>query len=262
MVERDDDRHVPDDFDDPDAPASAEEVAASKRLRDALEGASGEGHATPEAELAFALRAAWEPGSLSVDESRAVLDATPSAEEQALASLLRDALADRREPRESDNAAVHFAHALRAAFAPSELDAAEHRAIIDAALAKMPTQVSGESVAKTAAKNELAAPQAILDRAKTVDDKDNVVSLRRRATVVRVAFGIVAGGLALAASIVFVVTSAPMREHEAPLAKARTTAPLFSEPFKPGETSARIDRIASARASDFRDNRFTKWGVR
>jgi hypothetical protein len=90
----------------------------------------------------------------------------------------------------------------------------------------------------------------------------NVIVMRRRATVVRVAFGFVAGGLALAASVVFVVTSAPGPGSEAPLAKARTTQPLFSEPFKPGETSARIDRIASARAADFRDNRFTKWGVR
>jgi hypothetical protein len=89
-----------------------------------------------------------------------------------------------------------------------------------------------------------------------------VIALRRRQTVVRVAFGALAGGLALAASVFLVITSAPTHGSEAPLAKARTTQPLFSEPFKAGETSARIDRIASARASDFRDNRFTKWGVR
>jgi hypothetical protein len=233
MAERDDDRPVPDDFDDPDAPASAEEVAASKRLRDALESASlGDAPSTPEAELALALRAAWEPASLSADESRAMLDATPTAEEQGHATLLRDALAEKREPRAADHAGVPLARALRSAFAPADLDAAEHRAIIDAALAKMPGRV------------------------------ENVLPFRRRATVVRVAFGVVAGGRALAASIVSVVTSAPTHEPEAPLAKARTTQPLFSEPFKPGETSARIDRIASARASDFRDNRFTKWGVR
>ena len=245
MVERDDDRLVPDDFDDPDAPASEEEVAASKRLRDALEAASSsrgssDVPATPEAELAFALRAAWDPGSLSVDESRAVLDATPSAEEQALASLLREALAGKREARENDRADYPFAAALRSAFAPSEIDAAEHKAIIDEAVSRL-----------APARQE---PEAARERTRTLEKK--------RGTVVRVAFGVVAGGLALAASIVFVVTSAPLREQEAPLAKARTTQPLFSEPFKPGETSARIDRIASARASDFRDNRFTKWGVR
>jgi hypothetical protein len=109
--------------------------------------------------------------------------------------------------------------------------------MIEAALAKMPSADRG---AKVVAFEPRAA----------------------RARVVRIAFGVVTGGLALAASIVFVVTSAPMHGSEAPLAKARTTQPLFAEPFKPGETSARIDRIASARASDFRDNRFTKWGVR
>jgi hypothetical protein len=229
------DRHEPDDL-DPDAPPTEEEVAASRRLRDALEGGAAAltGDATPEVELALSLRAAWDPSALSVDESRAVLDATPSAEEQELATALREALATREplSPTTPAHDAAHLARALRAAFAPAALGEAEHRAILDAALAKMPAKV---------------VP---------------IGSRTARARVVRIAFGVVTGGLALAASIVLVVTSAPPHGGEAPLAKARTTQPLFSEPFKPGETSARIDRIASARASDFRDNRFTKWGVR
>jgi len=52
------------------------------------------------------------------------------------------------------------------------------------------------------------------------------------------------------------------RPSEQPLAHLRSTQPLFDEPFKEGETSARIDRIALARASDYRDNRFAQWGVR
>ena len=262
MAERDDDRHGPElsgAHDDPDAPASAEEIAASQRLRDALAGGAADPstddalHApAPEIELALALRAAWSPASLSEDESRAMLDVTPSAEEQALALALRDAIAERRDPRATDAPAVHLARALRAAFSPSAIDDAEHRRIIDAALASMPAAKS-TPVRLTAAKDGRAAQAS---EAKTGE----VITLRRRQTVVRVVFGAVAGGLALAASIVIVLTSAP--PHEAPLAKARTTQPLFSEPFKAGETSARIDRIASARASDFRDNRFTKWGVR
>jgi hypothetical protein len=230
------DAHEPEDI-DPDAPATAEEVAASKRLRDALETATAPPGASrsPEIELALSLRAAWDPTALSLDESRAVLDATPSAEEQQLATSLREALDAKREPRAGDPHDVHFARALRNAFAPSSLDDVEHRAMVEAALAKMP-----------ASRNRVVAFQPRAARAR----------------VVRIAFGVVTGGLALAASIVFVVTSAPLHRSEAPLAKARTTQPLFSEPFKPGETSARIDRIASARASDFRDNRFTKWGVR
>lgn len=247
MVDKGDDRFEPDDI-DPDAPASEEEVAASARLRDALDAAgrerdaagSGAAGASPELELALALRAAWSPEALDDGESRAVLDATPSAEEQELAARLRDALAEAGEPRATDPAAVHLARALRAAFAPGELGEAEHRAILDEALAKMP----------------------VAARAHAAVGGAQVLAFRRRATVVRVAFGAVAGGLALAASIVFVVTSAPMHGTEAPLAQARTTQPLFSEPFKAGESSARIDRIASARASDFRSNRFAKWGVR
>ena len=236
MVERDDDAHVPaPQDDDPDAPASADEIAASQRLRDALAGVAGTANAdaTPEIELALALRAAWDPASLSDDESRAVLDVTPTAAEQEQALALRDALAEGRAPRATDPAPVVLARALRSAYSPSALDDAEHRRIVDAALAAMPA----------------------------LEKTGKVLVLRRRQTVVRVAFGVLAGGLALAASVVLVITSAPPHA-EAPLAKARTTQPLFSEPFKAGETSARIDRIASARASDFRDNRFTKWGVR
>jgi hypothetical protein len=239
MVDRDDDI-------DPDAPASAEEIAASKRLRDALEGTGtgtgGDAPSSPEVELALSLKAAWDPGPLALDESRAMLDATPSAEEQELAAGLREALATRRVPLATDPAAMQLAHALRSAFAPAELDAKEHRAILDAALAKMPA---------TDKRAEERGAEVIALRARA-----------RRATVVRVAFGFVAGGLALAASVVLVMTTAPGPGSEAPLAKSRTTQPLFSEPFKPGETSARIDRIALARAADFRDNRFTKWGVR
>lgn len=228
--DRDGDRN--DDFDDPEAPASAEEIAASQRLRDALATAEKPGAAAlldgqarlgPEIELALSLRAAWDPSALSTDENRAVLDATPEAEELELAVALRDQL--------DTNPLVA---ALRSAYEPRAIVEAEHRAIVEAALAKMPVQ-----------------------QKKGAD----VVVLRRR-NVVRVAFGVVTGGLALAASIVLFVTQAPTRSHEAPLARARTTQPLFSEPFRAGETSARIDRIASARASDFRDNRFTKWGVR
>ncbi|CAN5924438.1 hypothetical protein BH11MYX4_BH11MYX4_61320 [soil metagenome] len=247
MVERDDDRPAAAPYeDDPDAPASAEEIAASQRLRDALASSRSldDETSSPEVELALALRAAWDPASLSADESRAVLDATPSAEEQELARALREALATRREPRPTDALDVHLAHALRAAFAPAALDDAEHRRIVEAALEKLPA--SRATPARVAAAKEAEGGQ--------------VLQLRRRQTVVRVAFGVVAAGLALAASITLVITSAP--SHEAPLARARTTQPLFSEPFKAGETSARIDRIASARAADFRDNRFTKWGVR
>ncbi|MDB4940682.1 MAG: hypothetical protein JWP97_216 [Labilithrix sp.] len=227
MVERDDDPGAPGARDeDPDAPASAEEALASGRLRDALAGRIDEGELDPAtaADVAFALalQAAWDPGTLSVDESQALVDALPSAEEQRLAAVLRDALEAPAPRAPAGDQSIDLALSLRAAYAPAGLGDAEHRQIVRAALAALPA---------------------------------------RRNNVVRVAFG----ALALAAGVFFVVTQAPIRgDREAPLALARTrtTQPLFNEPFKPGETSARIDRIASARASDFRDNRFATWGVR
>ncbi len=43
---------------------------------------------------------------------------------------------------------------------------------------------------------------------------------------------------------------------------ARSTQPLFHEPFAArGGASARVDRIASARAEDLRENRFAQWEV-
>jgi hypothetical protein len=44
---------------------------------------------------------------------------------------------------------------------------------------------------------------------------------------------------------------------------ARSTQALFDAPFaRTGGESARIDRIAMARAQDYRDNQFAAWGVR
>ena len=46
-------------------------------------------------------------------------------------------------------------------------------------------------------------------------------------------------------------------------AVSRSTQALFPERFAAtGGETARIDRIAMARATDLRDNEFAKWGVR
>jgi len=62
------------------------------------------------------------------------------------------------------------------------------------------------------------------------------------------------------------VASAPSE----PVFRVRSTQPLFEEPFQASAAtgarashgSARIDRIAMARASDFRENEFSRWGAR
>jgi hypothetical protein len=83
----------------------------------------------------------------------------------------------------------------------------------------------------------------------------------KRGVVIRVTFG-AAAVLAVAASIFLVLGKlAPDARPPAPLARVRSTQPLFDKPFDK-ETSARVDRIAMARASDLRENRFAQWGVR
>ncbi len=119
-----------------------------------------------------------------------------------------------------------FLRSLKAAHAPGEIDARTNDALIERALARKPSK-------------------------------------SRRGVVIRVTFG-VAAVFAVAAAIFLVlgqvpgVTPAPPRVE---LARVRSTQPLFDKPFDK-ETSARVDRIAMARASDLRENRFAQWGVR
>ena len=156
-------------------------------------------------------------------------DAPPSEEERAASDRLRDALAD---PSRA-NADADFARAIAVAHTPRELDASEHLAIVERALAPKEHARRGDGRA------------------------------RGRGIVVRVAFGVTAA-VALAAGVAFVVGAPRPAAFAAQLATTRSTQPLFgSEKFPAtGGESARIDRIAMARAGDLRDNRFARWGVR
>lgn len=196
---------------DDDIPPSEEELAASKRLRDALEDPSVD---DPGADLARSLRAAFSPVDLDPEEHARLVEDVASPEEHAAAARLREGLED--DP---------VVAALRSAWRPEPLSTAAHGAIVERALASVPSPAA------------------------------------RGGRVIQIAFGAAIGTLAIAASIV-VWMNPPGSGSEIPLARARSTAPLFGEPFKGGDASARIDRIAMARAGDFRDNRFAKWGVR
>jgi ferric-dicitrate binding protein FerR (iron transport regulator) len=151
-------------------------------------------------------------------------DAPPSEQELAEAERLREALDD--PSREHANA--QLARALSAAWSPRDLAPEAHRALVDQALARS--------------------------------------SQRRRRVVVRVAFG-ASAVLALAACVLLFVRggkgpAADARAAATP-AVSRSTQALFPEHFPPtGGESARIDRIAVARAADLRENEFAKWGVR
>lgn len=208
------------DRDEPDAPATDDEVAASARLRDALADAS-----IPDEDAMFAraLASAFDPKAIAPEAHAALLDELPTAAELAAAEALRDRLA-----RPTATADDDLVVALRAAWSPATLDDAAHAAIVAKALASAPARTTGAQI---------------------------IAFRPRRASVAAAVTAV----LAIAAGVFVFIGSTG---EEQPLAKARSTQPLFSEPFKPGEASARIDRIASARASDYRDNRFAKWGVR
>jgi hypothetical protein len=162
-------------------------------------------------------------------------EAPPTPEELAAAAALRDALSDPSRPHEG----ADFARAVALANEPRPLGKEEHAAILERALA--------HGGARRTQRN------------------------KARQRVVLAFAG--AGALAMAAAVLLRVelaapraASVAARAHEVPsvpMAQRRSTQPLFREPFaRSGGESARIDRIAQARASDLRDNRFVAWGVR
>ncbi|HEX7667524.1 MAG TPA: hypothetical protein VF407_23490 [Polyangiaceae bacterium] len=159
-------------------------------------------------------------------------DAPPSEEELAEAEKLRLALED---PSRASGAA-DLARALAVAHSPREIDAATHDAIVAKALA-----TKSREAAETG-------------------------------RVIRIAFGATAAAMAIAAGALLWVRgqaldiqnaeSASLAAAAVPLVQARSTAPLFKEPFDATSTSARVDRIAIARADDYRENMYARWGVK
>jgi hypothetical protein len=160
-------------------------------------------------------------------------DSPPSEEEIAQSDALRRALED----PSIANEAADLARAASLAHAPRPIDPSLHRKIVETALVRRPA---------------------------------------RGGRLIRVSFG-VGAALALAAGVVFVIgspenerpASAPLASmatvasKSTPLIRVRSTQPLFEEPFTAHSSgSARIDRIAMARASDFRENEFARWGAR
>ncbi len=147
-------------------------------------------------------------------------DSAASEEELKLAEQLRQSLESGDANDDAD-----FLRALSLAHDPRELDAAENKRLVKAAI----------------------------DR-----------PVARKSNVVRVMFGVTTA-IALAASVVLYFNS---QHTEAPVARVelvpvRSTQRLFDKPFEAkSSASARIDRIASARESDLRENRFIRWGVR
>jgi hypothetical protein len=72
--------------------------------------------------------------------------------------------------------------------------------------------------------------------------------------------------VAAAAAIALFVSPLRQEPSATPLgpapARPRSTVDLFADGFETRTTSERMDAIASARARDLRDNRYSAWGVR
>jgi hypothetical protein len=167
-------------------------------------------------------------------------DAPPSEEELAAANKLRDELERPAPAKVGADSDAELAQALSSAWSPRPLGPDDHSALLDRALA------------------------------------GHAERRRRARVVVRVSFGagalaVLAAGFALAvgdlsrspesASAVRVERTEPTAG--AALVSTRSTQPLFSEPFaRAGGETARVDRIAMARAADLRENEFARWGVR
>jgi hypothetical protein len=226
-----------------EAPFTEAELREAAALREALDRG-----ADP---LATALQAAHRPASLADDDLDAILaralgegDAPPTRLEREAAESLRVAL-DRSGELDDDAAILGD---LRAAHRPAALAPARNEELIAGALA--------------------AAPRAVAPVAS--------VSKLRRALPATMAT--ITGVLALAAGFTLLLQTrsfAPVMPPSASradlaevapaaLIRSRSTDDLFdpAEKFEIGHTSARIDRIASARSSDLRRNRFAAWGVR
>jgi len=170
------------------------------------------------------------PDEADASDGFSPMDAEPSEQEARAAAELRDALSDPSLPNDD----AELLRALALAETPRPLGADEHRAILEGALSRA----------------HAATPRAVRRPTRT-------------GRVIQVAFGAVTATLAIAASVVFLVEPKGEPAPAVALARVRSTQPLFVEPFaRVGGESSRVDRIALARASDFRDNEFSRWGVR
>jgi len=191
---------------------------------------------------------------------------------------------DRDEPFEPlpPEAEQALAEALRAAFDPAPIDPERHRRILELSLEDPFAPATDDEIRESARlrqaldQGDMAHPDAALARA--LKNAVEPAALRPdalpesgkrpsagRGRVIYATFGAVA--LAAAAAFALFVS----RPREAPsaavaarskLLASRPTSELFAERFEPGSSTERIDRIASARERDLRDNRYALWGVR
>lgn len=208
--------------------------------------------AEEEATLIEALLCAYRPATLDPDVNDALI-------ELALEDPLRPA--SEAERAESER----FRRALEGQGEHPDLDLV--RGLVEA-------HRSGSAApSSSAAISERALEQA-LGRAsspRNPSSKPSAASKRTRGNVVFVSFGVMTAVAAAAA--VFLVVFFPSQDRArtaaapafvaapASLTQSRSSEALFDAKFERDHTTERVDRIASVRARELRQNRFRQWGV-
>lgn len=189
--------------------------------------------------------------------------------------------ADDDETRLAAEQETALLEALEAALRPRELDPQLNARLVAAALDDPLAEPTPEELVEAAHLRDalergtphddaellgamrLAAPPSVdpgsLERAVQA-----ALGRKRRSRVIYGAFGATSALLAAAAVVLLLTGTLGPQAPAATTAyaRSRSTAPLFSEPFATEGTTARMDRIASARSRDLRDNRYASWGVR
>jgi hypothetical protein len=189
--------------------------------------------------------------------------------------------ADEREPLPlPPEQEAELLEALEAALRPAQLDPAVQQRLIEMALEDPLAPPSEQELVESARLRDAleqgdhhedqglltalrSANQPHEDRA-AVESAVKGALQRRRGNVVYAVFGGASALLAAAAMLMLFIGTAA-KEAPAPAAdyaRPRSTAPLFTERFETEGTTARMDRIASERSRDLRDNRYASWGVR
>ncbi|HKO52090.1 MAG TPA: hypothetical protein VJV79_30480 [Polyangiaceae bacterium] len=173
---------------------------------------------------------------------------------------------------------------LRHAFVPSEIEPARHERLLLAALEDPLAEASPEELVESERLRqaldgrgdhpELRLARALsaafapnVDRALPAPELRAEPRVKQSGRVIFYRFASVATALAVAAAVLLRLTaesqksSAPPELSTLALAQSRSTAGFFRADSA-GAPSDRIDRIASARSRDLRDNRYALWGVR
>jgi len=190
---------------------------------------------------------------------------------------LADELDDGTPPLDPAEEAA-LARALRSAYAPAELAPARHAELLRAAL-EDPFAPPSEDELRESERLRQALdhgddthPDAALARAlshalrpaelpRTTAERAALRVKARGPSVIYVTFGALALAAAAAFALFVVRPGSDAPTTTAALVPSRTTEPLFHEAFASGASSERIDRIASARERDARENRYALWGV-